>query len=470
MSNSMQTIFTILFVWLLLSSGVLLVANFISRVIRKNGRKLNIATIVSLGGLLLSFLVMLNDFSMLLMMIGLLLVLAILLCLPVMLVRKMLHHSNKMLAQATLVMLMLGVSAFIASSRIADRQRQQAYEAHEINEEEEGPTQTSLDFEVKDGDAAAEIVYYNEAFHGVNVYDADYFDLNPFVTDATYADCREVLAANEGISSDFKPMLEDYLVRLESHYPDLPLQVLHHNLKTLTVQELSGMDFIIKSMSADSLGCYRQDENAIYIPEGTVYKEGEFGFQALIHEFSHATRDMIGKGDEDGYGAHFMELGSDCLLNEAMNSVFSCTLLNYYEWDIAYQIPSNYLRIMLECMDNYEVEDYFRHSESWFYDKLDEATGYTNYGRVIWKLISLQRNDWKSEKIEIPPEEYYPIYDYLCDLYFAKYITDDMTEEERNAVADGLVEKAFYDAPEGYIYTPERIYENLSSWGQSESE
>ena len=148
---------------------------------------------------------------------------------------------------------------------------------------------------------------------------------------------------------------------------------------------------------------------------------------------------------------------------ECLNSVFSCSLLNYDEWDIAYQVPSNYLRIMLDCMDNYELSDYMNHGDTYFYRKLDEASGHTNYAEVLWKLIALQRSDWEDDKIDIDQAEYYPIYDFLCDIYCSKYLTPEMTDEEARQVADDLVYKAFYDAPERYKICEQRFYDNLEA-------
>jgi len=137
--------------------------------------------------------------------------------------------------------------------------------------------------------------------------------------------------------------------------------------------------------------------------------------------------------------------------------------LHYYEWDIAYQIPSNYLRIMLECMDNYELTDYMNHSDNYFLSCLDQYMGDTNYSTVIWKLIALQREDYANDKIDIPAEDYTPIYDYLCEMYYEKYITEDMTNEQMRKIADELVTKAFYDVPKNYKEDKDYFYEYLES-------
>lgn len=268
-------------------------------------------------------------------------------------------------------------------------------------------------------------------------------------------------SANDRIEPRFKVFFCDFVERMEAAYPGLNLAILYQNLQTLDVQELSSSDYLWESLNPDSLGCYNRRKNTIFIPEGTVYVEGEFGFQVLLHEFCHAARIAEFQTENSKYRFDFYDDSENLLLSEAMNSVFSCSLLDYYEWNIAYQVPSNYLRIMLECMDNYSPEDYIRHRDSYFLRKLDEFTGRTNYAQVIWKLITLQRSDWEQENMDIPAEEYHPIYDFLCELYYGKYISEGMSDGEKRAVADELVRKAFYDAPENYKTNPDYFYEYL---------
>lgn len=49
-------------------------------------------------------------------------------------------------------------------------------------------------------------------------------------------------------------------------------------------------------------------------------------------------------------------------------------------------------------------------------------------------------------------------------MYYGKYITADMTDEECLPVADKLVEKAFCDAPEGYKIDAGFFYEYLEDY------
>ena len=350
----------------------------------------------------------------------------------------------------------------VAANFSWDHQLEKRVSAGEIYEE---PIQITYDFEVVDGDTPIEIVSskYLDLASSSSIYVYDEKDLhlaleNDFVT----ADkCIEAIHANDKIEPKFKTFFCDFVESIDKTYPNLNLAILYRNLETLDVQELNSTDYFWESLNLDSLGCYNKRKNTIFIPEGTEYIEGEFGYQVLIHEFCHAARSGEYKTEDLKCSFDFYADSDNVLLSEAMNSVFSCSLLDYYEWNIAYQVPSNYLRIMLECMDNYALEDYIKHSDAYFLSKLDEYMGNTNYAQVIWKLITLQRSDWEQDNVDIPAEEYYPIYDFLCEMYYGKYISGTMTADEKKAVADELVHKAFFDAPENYKIDPDYFYEYL---------
>lgn len=333
--------------------------------------------------------------------------------------------------------------------------------------------QIEPDFEVKEGTKPIVVEEYSISEQSkfsnrfAEIHDAEHLGLLLEKTGATEQDCLDAIEANSNIDAQFKELLKDYVHRYHSKYPEACMDVLCANLSTLTFTVLSERDFFAKSLSIDSAGVYFNSENAIYVPEGTAFVEdnGEFGFQVILHEISHAARThwLNGKNSERAdFGAR---TGDDSkLLEECMNSVFSCSLLNYYEWDIAYQVPSNYLRIMLECMDNYTMSDYINRRDTYFLRKLDEATGHVNYAEVMWKLITLQRSDFERDQIALNEEEYYPIYDYLCEIWYPRHIAEGMSYEQALEVADDLVYRAFFDAPDDYTITPQRFYDNLDAY------
>ncbi len=377
-------------------------------------------------------------------------------------VRMAKKKRSGVLRWAAPVSIALAVILLAVTPSLVDKHYEELDKNHEMAEIS---IQTDYDFVVEDGTEPIEVIEVQlpTAYSDyISVYGSE--ELYHLFGDeeGTEEGCLAALEANPDVPERFKDMFGEFIHRIAEKYPDASLTILQHNLQTLRVEELSRMDYVLKSMSTDSYGVYMNNENAIYIPKGTEYVEGTWGFQVLIHEFCHAARDcwLNGKSSQKAY---FSACTESSLLLESMNSAFSCSLLDYYEWDIAYQVPSNYLRIMLECMDNYDLTDYMNHGDTYFYRKLDETAGYTNYAKVLWQLITLQRSDWSSDRVDIDETEYYPIYDFLCDLYYDRYLRPDMTPEEARQVADDLVYKAFYDAPEGYKICEERFYDNLEA-------
>lgn len=185
------------------------------------------------------------------------------------------------------ISLVLVIGCFSSSCATVEKRVEEANENHEIAEEK---IQIDYDFEVEDGTEPVGFIGYKKILNGFYVYDSEHLEMIYGENGATANDCLNVIKNNPDIPQKFKPYFIDFVKRISQKYPEASLDTLYHNLKTLKVEELSSMKYVVKSWSDTSLGCYRLDDNAIYIPEGTEYIEGEFGFQVLIHEFCHAAR------------------------------------------------------------------------------------------------------------------------------------------------------------------------------------
>lgn len=349
-------------------------------------------------------------FSILQLMLGLMVPIYIVV-LIVKLIRK---EKSKVTAIFIPVWIVLCIGSGLIGDLAWEKEIQARNQDHEMHDVE---IKTETNIEMVDGDTPL-VLELTKGFDNtsrINTYKyvLDSSELYRAIDDVniSYEQCIQIISDSKTIDDKFKPYFIDFIERIHNKYPDVNLDILYHNLKTLVVNEVGRSDYFMKSHSTTSSGCYRLDENAIYIPKGTVYKEGEWGFQVLIHEFCHVLRCSWFDANGNHYKLVFGGLESNSLLGESMNSVFSCSLLNYYEKDIAYQIPSNYLRIMIECMGNYNLSDYVNHSDVYFLKKLDEANGHTNYAEKVWQLIALQRKDYEDDSIDIPKEKYYPIYD-----------------------------------------------------------
>jgi len=368
-------------------------------------------------------------------------------------VRAIIKKPKKLLWICIPILIAASVGCYKGTGYIQQKEREERIAQREI-EDIEAPEKVAIDFEIKDGDEPLEVIAVlgkdpNTTYQLFEtIYDQEYLG-DVLSTDYASVDqCIEKLNASDKIDENFKGYFTTFLKAIDEKYPGTNMAILYDNLDTLGVEVLSAWDYPLKAISTNSLGVYRTDENMIYIPEGTDYTQKTFGYQVLVHEFCHAMRIRTSKKDGMDYYARFTSSTEMSLLGECMNSVYSCSLLPYYEWDIAYQMPSNYLRIMIECMDNYDLSEYMSRGDTYFLSKLDEYNGDVNYAYTMWKLINLQRADSVGEGLQIEREESRYIYDYLAKMYFGKYITVETTDEEALQVLEDLKYKTFYDAPE----------------------
>lgn len=265
----------------------------------------------------------------------------------------------------------------------------------------------------------------------IYIYDMEY--LSKVLDDKviTMSDFEKVINDNNLISDKFKKILYEYCDNLMSKYSNIELRVLYENLKTIEVVECTKEELVKTSLSMDSYGCYIRTENKIYVLEDCKYEKGTWEYQVIFHEFSHCLRTAVWKNGETDIrvqveGQNF----SNTITAEALNSLFTISLFDYNEQNIAYQLQSNYHKVILECIDNYNLSDYVNHSLSYYAKKLDEFNNDDNYATVILELIQFQYDDYHSPSINVSQENYYPIYEYICNMYFKKYINENTTYEE----------------------------------------
>ncbi len=386
------------------------------------------------------------------------------------LIWKLRKRAAKKLKIAFLSSLLAALAFFVAFVAVPTKTKE--------SEPVEIKIQTEVGFDVADLDEPLEIEYCNDlsSVGKILVYDADHLDMIFGSETVAPEMLHTAIDDNSLIGPDFKPYFHEYIDMYVTAYPEADLRILYHNLLSLEVVECEDERELLEvSWSLDSYACYVQTENRIYVMAKYEYVKGTWEYQVLMHEISHAARSCVRETEEMTYKAG-VGLTSRVILTEALNSVFTVHMFDYEERDIAYQLASNYLLVMLDCMDNYTLSDYINHSQSYFLSKLDEASGHTNYAAALWDLIELQREDYLDmrdndpQRIQIPQEEYDPIYDLLCDMYYAKYITPNMTAQERTEVADRLVDIVTYDVSEGYEIPAQYFHTAAQAWNGSHSE
>lgn len=301
-------------------------------------------------------------------------------------------------------------------------------------------------------------------YRRILIFDSEYLDMVLDYDTVSLEDLKKVINSNSKISATFKPLLYEYCEAVTKK-EGVELRVLYENLKTLEVVECSQGELLAHTLSFDSYGCYIRTENKIYVLKNHEYKKGTWDYQVIFHELSHALR--TGMWDIDGTDVRVQVEGfnyDNTITAEALNSIFTVNLFDYKERDVAYQLQSNYHQVFLECMDNYDIVDYTKHPLSYYAKKLDEFTGKDNYATVMFELIDMQYKDFHSTSIETEQSSYYPLYDYIMEMYFKKYITSNMSYEDAVRVKDELLDKILYDVPEEYNIDTNYFQEYLDKY------
>jgi len=322
------------------------------------------------------------------------------------------------------------------------------------------PDPNELGFEVADGAEPLEIETYlgSDWLKYYYVYDSEYLHLIFGDEKITGDDVKRVVKNNPGIGDKYEDFVLGFIDDFVSTWPEADLRVMHHNFKTLEIIECNEQEMMLASLSTTAYGCYVRSENHIYIMEGELPGKKTWDYQVIYHELCHAARTLDGEidGIKVGYttGLYFLYVTCD----EALNSLFAVSLFDYDEPDVAYQLQSNYYGALIDSMPNYSLGDYMNHSGSYFASKLDELTGHTNYASVMIQLMEAWFDDYHDDEICRPQEVYYPLYDYVSQVYYLDRVTADMTYDEAQTVANELWYRLSYDVPleyeldEGYFY------------------
>lgn len=368
---------------------------------------------------------------------------------------------NGVLVPLTLISLLTGCSIFESEYNNNYYKDNSSYNYNNI--------QRDISFVVEDKQEKLELDTFLESdWVGYTyIYDNDYLDKVFPNKNVTLDMIIQTIDNNSKINERFKLLLKEYITSVYQKYPTAELRIFYENMKTLEIVELDKNQLMLQTLSTTSAGCYVAKDNKIYVLKDYEYIKGTWDYQVIMHEFSHVLRTYQLVNEDNNIRVQIGGLNFNRLtLEEALNSIFTVSLFDYEERDIAYQLQSNYYSIILECMDNYSLEDYTHHSLSYFAQKLDEHTGYNNYASVITELIETQYKDYHSDMIEISQDQYYPIYDFISDIYYNKYLSEEFTYDEAKALTDILVEKIIFDVPEEYNIDINHFYEYLNEYCQ----
>ncbi len=318
----------------------------------------------------------------------------------------------------------------------------------------------------KEGKLVVDDVYKSDLFNYIYVYDLSYLDeaLGNKKSDVTATEIKQMISNNNEISAKYKELLYTFTDNLVREYPDVDLRVFYENLKTLAVVECDKNELMINSLSADSSGCYRKDRNKIYVLKDYVYEPGTWDYQVIMHEFSHVLKSGNWDINDKNVVVSFESVSTNGeIIGEALNSIFAVRMYDKDEQDIAYQLQSNYLQLILENMDNYKLDDFINKSFTYFESKLNECNNNDDAVKIM-TLIKAQYTDYHDDSIEIEQKEFYPIYDYIANMVYRNNLYADMSYDEAKNVCDYMISRMTFDVPTEYNIDIEHIYQHFNEY------
>lgn len=299
------------------------------------------------------------------------------------------------------------------------------------------------------------------------IYDKDFLDLVMEKENITYDMLCRQIDRNNCIPPEFKSVLYDYCLALTTKHPNVDLRVFYNNLKTLEVETCTSEEIEVKTGISGSYGCYDSSKNEIYVIKNYDYNNDLWAHQVIFHELTHCA--IIGNYEIDGLKVKVQPEGpkfNNEITSEALTTLFTVSLFDYEENGLAYQLQSNYHKIMLDCLDdNYSLDDYFNHSLSYFENALNKYNG-NDDAAVILELIQTQFKDYHSTLINASKEEYYPIIGYVCDMYYKSHISPYMEYDEMIDVAETLYSKVSRYVPNEYKIEKKQFYDHLDNYLQ----
>lgn len=305
--------------------------------------------------------------------------------------------------------------------------------------------------------------YYNSLLKHLTIYDTKYIDI-VLPNQVALDDLIESIENNENIDGNYKDLFFEYCNDLVDKYPDAELRILNHNLKTIRIldKEDGKLDSPNGMMSCDAY--YNMAKNELHVEKDQIGEGNPWGRQVLYHELSHALRECEFDYKDLTIDIEFNNVSNADygeIAEEAIDTLFSVSLIDPKGTNRAYQTESNYFAIMVDCID-YDLEDYTRRPLSSFVDQLLDYSGELDVESALDAIDKQYRTARFSNDEEYSgnTHDYDSIIDLLCHLYFNKYIYEEMTFTESYEAADKL--KKMIELNTVRAVDTDKIYTNLA--------
>lgn len=254
--------------------------------------------------------------------------------------------------------------------------------------------------------------------------------------DVTLDQIRQALDANENISPKYREFIYQFACDLRMLYPGCNLAVLHHNLQTLVIDELTQNQINIETLSMDSAACYLRYENRICVAEGLDLSRESNDYIILTHELCHAARSLQLRPESNA--EYDIDIGfyddyrMGTYAEEGMITNIAYDLQGLGNKAIFYPMLASYYRIIGQCID-YSGEDFFNHGVNYLIRQMDAFMGDNDAYQIIAQIdaqMALRYTPYQS----VDFHDFQPVYDYIARMYFKKFIRPDMTRKQAEDV------------------------------------
>lgn len=246
---------------------------------------------------------------------------------------------------------------------------------------------------------------------------------------------KMALDENPNISETYKDFIYQYAKDLRNLYPNINLTVLHKNLSTLQIEELTENQMMDETLSMDSVACYLKQENRICVLPNLDLNKDSDDYIIFVHELSHAARTTQFE-NSDGvkvYAKFFDYYKMGTYAEEAIITNLAYELQGLGKRAEYYPFQSSLYRIITDCI-NYTPEDFFDHGVTYLIEKMDNFMGDDQYAFQIVAMIDAQASLRYTPYADVDYHEFLPLYEYVAEMYFKKYITADMLYEDAVSV------------------------------------
>lgn len=261
----------------------------------------------------------------------------------------------------------------------------------------------------------------------------------------TLNDLDDVIDSNNNIDIKYKSFIKDYVRQWLELWPDSDFSVLYYNLRDLEIQECTPEEIYRIALSDKTVACYRNGENKIYVREGLDLNDrSSDDYIVLSHELTHPARTLtISEGKNDYiFWSYVLDISYEggCMYDEAVITNLIYEMQGDGRRSTYYTVPCSYYRIIMDCT-GYDGTDYMNHSSNYLAKRMGEFMGDECYAYYIMELIGYRFKEKTSGYMSYEIEDYSPLYEYITRMYMMKYLTEEMTAAEAEAVFDDFTEE-----------------------------